>query len=128
MAKRREPAGRVSYTWDGRDDASAIVSEGVYRPRVQLERNGRTIVLPNSIRVDTTAPTITLRSVFPRVFSPDGDRKRDRVTATYRIDERARPISSSTAASASEQASDGSKASSLWFGRVDGRVVRAGNL
>src|SRR5687768_15492911 len=39
----REPAGRVSYTWDGRDNLERVVDEGVYRPRVLLERNGRTI-------------------------------------------------------------------------------------
>ena len=65
----REPAGRVSYTWDGRDNLERVVAEGVYRPRVQLERNGRTIVLPNPIRVDTTAPVIGLVSVFPRVLA-----------------------------------------------------------
>ena len=92
VRKRREPAGRVSYTWDGRDNLGLVVPEGVYRPRVQLERNGRTIVLPNPIRVDTTAPTIRLVRVFPRVFSPDADGRRDRVTATYRVDERANAV------------------------------------
>ncbi len=126
VTKRREPAGRVSYTWDGRDDAERIVSEGVYRPRVQLERNGRTIVLPNSIRVDTTAPTITLRSVFPRVFSPDGDRKRDRVTATYRIDERAQAIMLVDGRQRVQSKFRRIEGKLVWFGRVDGRVVRAG--
>ena len=69
-----------------------IVEDGVYRPRVQLEDNGRTIVLPNPIRVDTTAPRITLVRVFPRVFSPDGDGRSDRVAARYEIDERARAM------------------------------------
>jgi hypothetical protein len=90
VRNRREPAGRVSYTWDGRDNADRVVPEGVYRPRVRLRRNGRTIVLPNPIRVDSTAPTITLVRVFPRVFSPDGDgqtRPRDRDVP----DRRARP-------------------------------------
>ena len=36
VRKRREPAGRVSYTWDGRDNRDRVVSEGIYRPRVQL--------------------------------------------------------------------------------------------
>jgi hypothetical protein len=126
IRKRREPAGRVSYTWDGRDNLDRVVPEGVYRPRVQLERNGRTIVLPNPIRVDTTAPRITLVRVFPRVFSPDSDGERDRATATYRIDERAR----------AEMLVDGrqrvqSKFRTLegklvWFGRVNGRVVPPG--
>src|SRR5262245_65885620 len=87
VRKRREPAGRVAYTWDGRDNLDLVVPEGVYRPRVQLERNGRTIVLPNPIRVDTAAPVITLVRVFPRVFSTDGDGRSERVTATYSNDE-----------------------------------------
>jgi hypothetical protein len=88
---RPEAKGRVSYTWDGRDDLDRVVPEGAYRPRAELRRNGRTIVMPNTMRVDTTAPVITLASVRPRVVSPDGDGTRDRVTARYRLDEQARP-------------------------------------
>ncbi len=113
VRNRREPAGRVSYTWDGRDNLERVVSEGVYRPRVQLERNGRTIILPNPIRVDTTAPVITLARVFPRVFSPDSDGTRDRVTATYRIDERARAV----------MLVDGRQRVQSKFRRVEGNLV-----
>ncbi len=60
---RDEPKGRVAYTWDGRDDLERIVQEGIYRPRVELEERGRTIVLPNPMRVDTTAPRIRLLGV-----------------------------------------------------------------
>jgi hypothetical protein len=88
--ERREPKGRVAYTWDGRDDDGRVVADARYRPRVELERNGRTIVLPNPIRVDTTAPTIEVARVTPRVFSPDGDGNRDSVTAVYRVDEPSR--------------------------------------
>ena len=87
MRDRDEPRGRVSYTWDGRDEAGRIVPEARYRPRVRIEEHGRTIVLPNPIRVDTTPPRIRFTDVFPRVFSPDGDGQRDRVTATYEVDE-----------------------------------------
>ena len=89
---RDEPRGRASYTWDGRDDADLVVPEGRYRPRVRLEDHGRTIVLPNPISVDTTAPQIRIRSLSPRVFSPDGDGRRDRVITTYEIDEPARAM------------------------------------
>ena len=124
---RDEPRGRVSYTWDGRDNADRVVREGVYRPRVQLDEHGRTIVLPNPIRVDTTAPKIRIVRVFPRVFSPDGDGGRDRVTATYEVDEpalammlvdgerhvlsRLRPLEGKL----------------VWFGMIDGRSVGPGS-
>ena len=126
VRERRERAGRVSYTWDGRDDANRIIAEGVYRPRVRLERNGRTIVLPNPIRVDTTAPRIRIVRVFPRVFSPDGDGRRDRITATYSIDEKARAmmlVDGQRRVLSRFRATEGKL---VWFGRVDGRPVRPG--
>ena len=127
VRKRREQRGRVSYTWDGRDDAGRIVAEGLYRPRVQLEEHGRTIVLPNPIRVDTTAPTVTLVRVFPRVFSPDGDGRNDRVTAEYEIDEPARAmmlVDGRRRALSRFRATEGRL---VWFGVVHGRPVRPGN-
>ena len=126
VEKLREPAGRVSYTWDGRDNLERVVAEGVYRPRVQLERNGRTIVLPNPIRVDTTAPVIRLVSVFPRVFSPDSDGSRDRVTASYRIDERARAVMLVDGRQRVQSKFRAVEGKLVWFGRVNGRVVRPG--
>jgi hypothetical protein len=84
---RDEPRGRVSYVWDGRDESGRIVPEARYRPRVQVHEHGRTIVLPTPIRVDTTAPRIRFTEVSPRLFSPDGDGRNDRVTAKYAVDE-----------------------------------------
>jgi hypothetical protein len=126
VRSRREPAGRVSYTWDGLDNAGRVVPEGVYRPRVRLKRNGRTIILPNPIRVDTTAPTITLVRVFPRVFSPDGDGRRDRVTATYRIDERARAVMLVDGRQRVQSKFRTLDGKLVWFGRVNGRTVAPG--
>lgn len=79
--------GPVELVWNGRDDANAVVAEGSYRPRVRLVRQRRTIVLPNRIRVDTTPPRVRLLDIAPRVFSPDGDRRADRVVVRYRVDE-----------------------------------------
>ena len=122
----RERAGRVSYTWDGRDNLERVVREGVYRPRVQLERHGRTIVLPNPIRVDTTAPAIRLVRVFPRVFSPDSDGRRDRVTASYRINERAGAIMLVDGRQRVQSKFRQLEGRLVWFGRVNGDVVRPG--
>jgi len=79
--------GPVQFVWNGRDDANATVPEGSYRPRVRLVRQRRTIVLPNPIRVDTTPPRVRLLGVAPRVFSPDGDGRADRVVVRYHVDE-----------------------------------------
>ena len=36
-----EPAGRVEFDWDGRDDAGKVLPEGEYRPRIHLRRERR---------------------------------------------------------------------------------------
>jgi hypothetical protein len=126
VRNRREPRGRVSYTWDGRDNLERIVPEGVYRPRVQLERNGRTIVLPNPIRVDTTAPVIRIVRVFPRVFSPDSDGRDDRVTVEYRINERANALMLVDSRQRVQSKFRRLEGRLVWFGRVNGSVVRPG--
>ena len=123
---QREPGGRAFFTWDGRDNLDRVVAEGVYRPRVQLERHGRTIVLPNPIRVDTTAPTVLLVRVFPRVFSPGSDGNRDRVTASYRIDERARAIMLVDGRQRVQSKFPRLEGQLVWFGRVNGSTVRPG--
>ncbi len=123
---RREPAGRVSYTWDGHDNAGRIVLEGRYHPRVQLERNGRTIVLPNPIRVDTTAPRIRIVRVVPRVFSPDGDGRRDRVTATYEVDEPARAMMLVDGERRVLSRFRPLRGKLVWFGLVNGHSVLPG--
>jgi hypothetical protein len=124
VRNRREQAGRVSYTWDGRDDANRVVAEGVYRPRVRLRQHGRTIVLPNPIRVDTTAPTVTLGRVVPRVFSPDGDGRNDRLTAFYEIDEPARAMMLVDGRRRVLSKFRETEGRLVWFGLVDGRSVR----
>src|SRR5262249_37904464 len=63
-----QPKGPGAGTWDGRNDAGAVVPDGTYRPRVHLRH--RTILMPNPIRVDTKAPALRLRSVRPRVLEP----------------------------------------------------------
>ncbi len=60
--------GTVSYTWNGRDDAGKFVPEGVYKPRVHLTGQHRTIDLPNEMRVDTTAPKVTAGPPVPKTI------------------------------------------------------------
>lgn len=88
---RRRPQGRtaVSYVWDGRDSDGRVVEEGSYRPRVHLDQARRTIVMPNPIRVDVTAPRVLSFTARPLVISPDGDGRADRARITYVVSERA---------------------------------------
>lgn len=89
---RRLGWGFHRFTWNGRDDAGRLVPEGRYRPKVELDRARRTIVLPNPIRVDLTPPRLAVVGVAPRVLSPDGDGRADQVVVRYRLSEPAHAL------------------------------------
>ena len=76
---------RLSLEWDGLSDGGLIEPDGVYRPVVKLENSHRTIVLPNSIRIDTKVPAIIVPHPLHTVISPDGDHHRDVFRVTYRV-------------------------------------------
>jgi hypothetical protein len=87
---RSRPQGRapVTYLWNGRDADGRVVAEGTYRPRVHLDRQRRTIVMPNPIRVDVTPPRVESFTARPIVISPDADGRSDRAKIRYRVSER----------------------------------------
>lgn len=89
---RSYPQGLVEVAWDGRDDAGEVLPEGEYRPRIRLRDAHQTITLPNPIRIDVTPPTVQDVSIAPRVISPDGDGRSDRVVVRYRLSERGRGL------------------------------------
>jgi flagellar hook capping protein FlgD len=80
-------AGRQRFGWDGRDDAGRVVPAGTYKPRIHLANEHRTILMPNPIKVDTTAPTIALVSLAPRVFSPGRAFRRNHVSVRWKASE-----------------------------------------
>jgi hypothetical protein len=86
--------GRVfrEFAWDGRDAAGRVVADGVYRARITLRDEGRTIVFPDEIQVDATPPEIDDVQVKRPVFSPDGDGRADRASVHYRFSEPAYPV------------------------------------
>ena len=89
---KRFNLGLHHFTWDGRDAAGKVLLSGSYRPKVTFSDIHRTFVLPNPIRIDVTPPKITVVSVKPRVFSPDGDGRSDRVRVSYRVNEHAHAL------------------------------------
>jgi FlgD Ig-like domain len=84
----RQGRALTSYVWDGRDGAGNVVREGSYRPRVHLDDERRTIVMPNPIRVDVSPPRVESFTARPLVISPDGDGRFDRAKIRYRVSER----------------------------------------
>ncbi len=84
----RRPAGRVLITWDGRDDAGAIVRQATYRYRVHLARRDRTIELPFGPRVDIVPPRIAVVSAAPLELRQGVDGHAPRVKVRYLMSER----------------------------------------
>ncbi len=122
----RRPAGRLEFRWDGRDESGRRVRDGVYRPRVRLSRRGRTFLMPNPIRVDTVRPRFLGASVIPRVISPDGDGRREYVTARYEVTEPAKVYVVVNGKRRVESQLRRPEGRLQWFGRVGKRPVRAG--
>jgi hypothetical protein len=85
--RRYRARSAVNVEWNGRDDDGRVVPDGSYRPRLTLESGARSFVLRNPIRLDSRAPKITVTRVSPKVFSPDGDGRKDHVIVRYRVDE-----------------------------------------
>ena len=61
------PAYRQVETirWDGRDENGRRVPDGVYRPRITLRRQGRSVVAPKAFRLDTKPPRPRVAYVGP---------------------------------------------------------------
>jgi FlgD Ig-like domain len=123
---RRLRRGTVTYTWNGRDDQGRFVPQGVYEPRVHLADQHRTIDLPNEMRVDTTAPGITLVSVAPRMLSPEGDGRADRVVVQYKTSEPAHGVLYVDGARVVFTRRQLERSSLVWNGRVGGNTVKPG--
>jgi flagellar hook assembly protein FlgD len=77
--------GANAFRWDGRTNAGAIAPDGVYKAEIHLVGQHRTIVLPNEIVLDTTAPEVKNVTVNRDTFSPDGDHQADFVRITYEL-------------------------------------------
>ena len=116
------PRGDVRVRWDGRDASGELVPDGTYYPLVELQRSGRTIDLPNPIRVDTIRPSIRLRSLRPRIFRPGTES----LTVTYTVSEHAHALLFVDGSRRVFTASKRLHYLLHWSGKVHGRAIRPG--
>lgn len=124
---RSYPKGPVEIEWDGRDDAGRVLSEGEYLPRVHVREGRHTITLPNPIRIDVTPPVLQDVSARPRVVSPDGDGRSDRVTVRYRLSEPGRGLLFVNGKRRALTRFPRTEETIVWNGKSGGRPVRAGS-
>jgi hypothetical protein len=115
---------RVSVVWDGLDDNRMLVPDGDYRPVVKLERSHRTIVLPNSTRLDTVPPKIVVRRSQYPILSPDGDHYGDLFRVPYRVNEPAHGILYVEGTRVAFTLSQKLTGVLVWNGKVNGRPLR----
>ena len=120
--------GRFARWWDGRDDAGAVLPDGVYKPRVHLAHQHRTISLPNPILVDTKLPTVRVLSWIPRrhVLTPDRNFLHERLQVRYHVNEPAHVILYVGGKRRYRSRSQQPTGIARWFGQVNGRGVPAG--
>ena len=118
--------GAVEIAWDGRDDAGRLLPEGEYLPRVHSRDERWTITLPNPIRIDVTRPRLERVTVSRRVFSPDGDRRADRVTFRYRLSEPGRAMLLVDGKRRVLTLFPRTEDKLEWFGKVNGRTLPRG--
>lgn len=118
--------GRHEFVWDGRDESGEIAPDGVYRLRLTLADGDRTILIPTTIRLDTTAPTVILVHVRPHAFSRTAGGKRY-AKLVYRSSEKGQPqiVVDGRRAVAGKVRAKG-RASINWRGTVGVRPVEPG--
>ena len=84
--------GLVRLRWNGRDAAGAVAPDGPYKLRIHLKKRHQTITLPNTLTIKTSPALIAMKTVSPRVFSPDRDGRSEYVTVKFSVTGTARPL------------------------------------
>jgi hypothetical protein len=121
LAARAFGAGFVRFAWYGRSGAgTAAAPQANYKVRIHLWTQHRTIVLPNLIWLDRTPPKVQF--TVPRRVLVAGQRLRIR----YRLSEAAHPLLYVDGKLTIKGRWPYPQSSVDWFGKINGRSVRAG--
>jgi hypothetical protein len=122
----RVPRGRSVFRWEGLTDFGDRAPEGTYRVQIHLEGQHRTILLPNRIQLDTTAPEVADARPNRTQFSPDGDQLADSVSLQYVLSERAHALVYLHGRRIIRSRSHRARGAVVWTGRLDGTVLPPG--
>jgi hypothetical protein len=113
-------------SWNGRDSSGVVVPDGPYKVRIHLQNRHQTITLPNTIQVDTTPPTIKIKRVVPRVFSPDHDGRREYVRISFGVSSTAHPLLFVDGRQVGRGRLTRTAGSINWYGGIHGETYPAG--
>jgi hypothetical protein len=72
--------GQVVLGWNGTSDTGALVPDGRYRVRIVATAGIQSVAAFVDVVVDRTLRSVT---IAPTVFSPNGDRRGERITFAY---------------------------------------------
>jgi hypothetical protein len=89
---RRLSRRRHSYVWDGRTDTGAIAPDGVYHLRVSLRDEGRSVIAPRRLILDTKPPRPRVLGVTPQEILPGATGTIGRARIRYKGRSFAKPL------------------------------------
>ena len=75
--------GTQPFRWDGRDDSGRVVPDGIYRLRVGLREEGRSVTAPRVLHVDTRPPRPRIVAATPPTVVPGAGTRRGRVRVRF---------------------------------------------
>ena len=115
------------FKWDGRTDGNVIAKDGTYSAEIHLAGQHQTIVLPNPIQLDTTAPVVKTVTANRDTFSPDGDHQADFVRIHYELSKAAHVNLYLDGTRILRTYRHPASGSFSWFGRANGKVLPQGS-
>jgi hypothetical protein len=118
------PRGRNVFKWDGRTNFGERAPDGVYRVQIHLDRQHRTILLPNRVALDTTPPEVLDARPNRTQISPDGDQLGDAVSIHYRLSKQAHALVYLGERRVIRSRSRKPDGSVVWSGRLDGESLK----
>lgn len=83
-------AGAQTLDWDGRNDSSTPLGDGTYRFVLSMtDKADNTTTAESTVKIDTVRPSLTLTSITPDPFSPNGDASKDTTVIAYTLSKEA---------------------------------------
>jgi flagellar hook assembly protein FlgD len=119
--------GANIFRWDGRTDGNVLATDGRYKAEIHLADQHQTIVLPDSIVLDTTVPQVKIATPNRETLSPDGDRQADFVRIHYELSKPAHVLLYLAGNRVLRQLRHTATGSVQWYGTAGGETLPPGS-